>query len=130
MKNIILSISIIFGLNALGFSQETEDVITFDEVEIGTVVSGNLVKISTEEEVSEVTISEDTIEIKNSEELVVLNSVKHIGIEKVHNLDINRYKCKNSAGEIIIFSVSEGVVSIFNVETNFVITLTNNDILG
>lgn len=130
MKNIILSISIIFGLNALGFSQETEDVITFDEVEIGTVVSGNLVKISTEEEVSEVTISEDTIEIKNSEELVVLNSVKHIGIEKVHNLDINRYKCKNSAGGIIIFSVSEGVVSIFNVETNFVITLTNNDILG
>lgn len=130
MKNIILSISIILGLNTLALSQEIQEKITFDEVEIGTVDSGNLVKISTEEEISEVIISEKTIEIKNNTDTVVLNSVKHIGIEKVNNLDISRYKCKNSSGENIIFSVTKGVASIFNIETSFVITLTNKNILG
>ncbi len=130
MKNIILSISIILGFNSLGFSQGIEETVSFNQVEIGTVVSGNLMNISTEQDISKVTISNSTIEIKNSEEIVLLTSVKHIGNEKVHNLDISRYKCKNSSGDDIIFSVSEGVVSIFNVETNFVITLINKDILG
>jgi len=127
MKNLILSIGIILGLSTLGFSQET---MQFDKVEIGTVVNGNLVNVFSEADDSEVVFNNNTIEIKNNTELIVLTSVENLGNKKINNLNVQRYKCKNKSGEVIICSVSDGVVSIFNIETNHVITMINREILG
>lgn len=126
MKNLILSISVIIIFTSISYSQEVKEKISFEKKEVATVVSGNLVKISDELESSEVIINKETIEIINEESTIVLSEVNHIGNVKVNDLEIIRYKCENSLGEPIIFSVSDKAVSIFNLETNFVVTLINS----
>ena len=45
-------------------------------------------------------------------------------------MKIQRCKCKTPSGDVIICSVTEGVLSIFNIENNRVKTLTNCDLQG
>ena len=130
MKNILLLLVLIIGLSTIGYSQETDEIFTYDEVEIGTVVNGNLVNISAKEDESTVEFTNNTIEITNHENLVTLTDVEFIGEERISNMEIQRYRCINPSGEVIIFSVAEGVISIFNTENNLVKTLINKEHQG
>ena len=130
MKNILLPLVLIIGLSTTGYSQEINKTLTYDEVEIGTVVNGNLVNISAKEDDSTVEFASNTIEITNNENLITLTDVEFIGDEIISNMEIHRYKCKNQSGDVIIFSVADGVVSIFNTDNNLVKTLINKEHQG
>ncbi|MCK5867430.1 MAG: hypothetical protein KAG14_03445 [Mycoplasmataceae bacterium] len=130
MKNILLTFVVIIGFSTGSYSQEYNTTTSYDEVEIGTVVNGNLVSISSEIDSSTVVFRNDTIEIVSGKEKVILTDVEFIGNENIHNIDIQRYQCKNPSGEIIICSVADGVISIFNIENNFVETHKQSDYRG
>jgi hypothetical protein len=122
MKNIILTFSFFLVSSSFLFSQEIS-TLSYSKVEVGKVVNGSVVKIFTEKDKSIVKFKSDTIEISNSEESVILTDVEFIGDEKLPDMEINRYKCKNPSGDLIICSVADGVLSIFNIENNSVKTL-------
>ena len=130
MKNILLSLSIILGFTSTIFSQEIHESTSYDEVEIGTVVNGSLVSISAKHDSSSVEFTKNTIEITNNEDLMILTDVEFLGEDLVSNMEIQRYKCKNPSGDVVICSVTEGVLSIFNIENNLVKTLINSDKQG
>jgi len=130
MKNLILTLIIIIGMSPIVYSQETENTLTYDGVEIGTVVNGNLVNIYAKDDVSTVEFTDNTIEITNNDNLVTLTDVEFIGKEKISDIEIKRYKCKNPSGDIIIFSVADGVISIFNTDNHLVKTLINKETQG
>ena len=130
MRNFLIPFALIISFSTMSYSQEKNKIFTFDEVEIGTVVNGNLVNISAKEDDSTVEFTKNTIEITNNDNLITLTGVEFIGDETISNMEIYRYKCKNPSGDTIICSVSDGVLSIFNTDNNLVKTLINKEHQG
>lgn len=127
MKNIFLSLSAILVFSSSIYSKDIDKITSYDKVEIGTVVNGNLVNISAKADSSSVEFTNNTIEIKNNEDTMILTDVEYLGEDVVQNMEIQRYKCKNPSGDLMICSLTEGAISIFNTENKLVKTLTNNN---
>ena len=127
MKNILLLLSIILVSTSSIYSKDINKIKSYTKVEIGTVVNGNLVNISAEADSSLVKFTNNTIEISNQNDLMILTDVEYLGEEVVSNMKIQRYKCKNPSSDLIICSITEGAISIFNTENKLVRTLTNSD---
>jgi len=125
MRNLILSFIIVFGFSTSLFSQDINT--TYTEVKIGTVVNGNLVEVYEKEDISTVKLTEDTIEITNNGDTVVLTDVEFLGKEFVSNIEIERYKSKNPSGDTVICSFTDGVMTMFNLNNNLVKTLTDSN---
>ena len=128
-KSLTLIVLAFVALTSFGQSKYSKELYnqtsTFDNIETGKIVDGNLMKGQVEIRDTKVEFDGSKMIITDEDGTVVFTNIKHIATDSFEDLIINRFKCKNPNGDSIIGSYTNGMLSIVNIANKNVLTFTS-----
>ena len=118
-------IILILSININTYSQEVSNNYSYNITSKGELISGSFIELDIINDSTTINIDDSHITINSTGQVdkdVVLTNLEPIGIDVVDNVNIERYKCYNYSGDMIICSISNNAISMLNTMNNKVVT--------